>query len=225
VIMVTLPEAMRALYAPQPSLPVISLDEGDADWQMPVVYINNRADGYMATNHLLSLGRRRIGIILPTPLDRRPSLRRLEGFQDAHKEHNLEPDPRLIVATDYTLQSAYDLTLRMLQDGPLPDALFVADDKRALAVVEAIRNRGLRIPEDIALVGHGDWMVGRYMCPSLTSIHHPFREMGRTAAEKALQLIAGETIASENVMMPTYLVVRESCGAPPEMRTAEGIRE
>lgn len=222
IIMVSLPEKLsKDLEDGISSVPLISLDEGSENGQLSIVCVNNRYDGYLATHHLLKLGRRKIAIILPTPLDHRPSLRRLEGYIDALDEFQIPVEPRLIVETQYTLQSAYDQTLNLLLEGDFPDAFFVADDKRALAVMEAIRSKNLRIPEDISIVGYGDWMVGRYLSPALTSIHQPFREMGRVAAEKAIQRIQQPSVGTGKLEIATHLVIRESCGAPKEMRTAQ----
>jgi LacI family transcriptional regulator, repressor for deo operon, udp, cdd, tsx, nupC, and nupG len=219
LVMVTVPQHISEDFtSKKSSIPLISLDEGDLHWEIPVVYIDNYEGGFIATQHLLNVGRQRIGIVLPTPLDRRPSLRRTEGYRAALTAYGVDPDESLIIETEFTLESLYDQTLQLLKQKNRPDALFVADDKRVLAVYEAIRSMHLRIPEDIAIVGFGDWMVGRYLSPSLTSIHHPFREMGQVAARKAIQMVNEDSSVPESILMPTHLVVRESCGAPLALR-------
>jgi LacI family transcriptional regulator len=91
-----------------------------------------------------------------------------------------------------------------------PTAVFAGSDEMALGVVEAARERGLRIPEDLSIVGFDDTLLARMASPPLTTVRQPLREMGQVAVRTALRLVAGETIESHHVELATQLVVRSS---------------
>lgn len=178
--------------------------------ELPSVEVNNLQAGYLATRHLLDLGHIAIGVIT-TSL----SNERLEGYRHALEEAGLTPRPELIfcsalVETDLMTQG-YLAMSALLDKAPL-SACFVVDDQRAIGALEALRDRKLRAPEDVAIVGCGDISLAALTCPRLTTIGHPKRHMGAQAVHLLLELFHNSLI-DQHVVLPCELIVRESCGA------------
>jgi LacI family transcriptional regulator len=96
----------------------------------------------------------------------------------------------------------------------MPDALVCANDELAVATMKALQHAGIRIPDDVAIVGWDDVMTARYVTPSLTTVRQPLYELGRAAATRLHERIAGATTAPEPLILPTELVLRTSCGCP-----------
>jgi DNA-binding LacI/PurR family transcriptional regulator len=160
-----------------------------------------------ATEYLLGLGRRSIAVIAG-PQDMPPGLDRLEGWRRAVSAVGLE-DPALVEYGDFTLTSGADAMRRLLDSGIPIDAVVTANDQMAVGAYGAIRERGLRIPEDIAVVGFDDNYFGLTASPRLTTVHQPAVELGEAMAEVLVKLIAREPV-DQATILPTRLVVRES---------------
>ncbi len=175
---------------------------------------DDRAGGRSATEHLVALGHRRIGFVgdAPPPGSGYTSSRRRRlGYADVVAEAGLEHDAALVVEGGWeTPWTATESATRLLTLAEPPTAIVAADDMIALAVIEAARVGGLRVPDDLSVVGYDDLEVARIT--GLTTVHQPLEETGRHAAELVLDAIAGRRAAT--VVLPTSLVVRRST-APP----------
>lgn len=189
------------------ALPVVyggrPLHARDVDYYVDV---DNVAGGRSAAQYLLGRGHRRIGTI-SGPLGMAPALDRLEGFRAALAEAGLEPF--VVEEGDFSEDGAAASTRRILSRGELPDALFVASDLMARGTLEALRSAGLRVPEDIAVMGFDDSPVATSVTPALTTVRQPSRAQGEHMAAVLLDLLAGRTPVRET-LLPTELVVRDS---------------
>ncbi|MBC7225257.1 MAG: substrate-binding domain-containing protein, partial [Anaerolineae bacterium] len=187
------------------------------------VDVDNVAGARRAVEHLLALGHTRIGLITNAPLHYTASRDRLLGYREALTARGLPVDERLIRLGDFRSESGYAAMQSLLDLPDPPTAVFAASDVVAFGAVAAARERGLRIPEDIAIVGFDDVPLSRYMDPPLTTIRLPARELGARAGSMLIDLIAnGGADAPQSALLPTELVVRESCGA--HLRQGEARR-
>lgn len=172
--------------------------------------VDNVAGAHTAVRHLVHLGRRRIGSITG-PLSTTAGLDRFQGYQNALNESHLPLDDRLYVEGDFTESGGYYGAQRLI---PLkPDALFVASDIMAVGALQAIREAGLKVPQDIAVIGYDDLPPATRTSPPLTTIRQPIRRMGIELVEKLLDIISNGTEPPRRVIFGTELVIRESCGA------------
>ena len=192
-------------------IPFVVIDRELEDEDIPQVYTNNREGIYRATNHLISMGRTKIAYITPV-IDTSTSLERLEGYERAMRDRGLYYEGRTIV--DHTGQrcQGYSAMLRLLERQDIPDGLVAFNDLLAIGAMQAIKERGLRIPEDIAVVGFDDIEAASLVEPALTTIRQPLDDIGKIACQMLLQLIKGDNIAIKKVIFDTTLVIRNSCG-------------
>ncbi|GAA3879374.1 LacI family DNA-binding transcriptional regulator [Leifsonia kafniensis] len=170
------------------------------------VDVDNDAGAATATAHLVGLGRRSIATIAG-PQDMPPGVDRLNGWRHSLQSAGL--DDSLIEVGDFSPESGTVAMRRLLDRGVPIDALFAANDQMAAGAYAAIRERGLRIPEDIAVVGFDDDYFGATATPALTTVHQPAVEMGATIAEVLVKLIEG-TPVERVTRLSTKLMVRDS---------------
>ncbi|WP_144876342.1 LacI family DNA-binding transcriptional regulator [Microbacterium sp. 1.5R] len=170
-----------------------------------VVDVDNVAGARTATQHLLSTGRRRIATITG-PLSMVSSGDRLQGFRDALTDAGLAPFAE--EAGDYSEASGADAARRILATGA-PDAIFVASDLMARGALTALRATGIRVPDDVAIVGYDDSSVALTTDPQLTTVRQPMYAQGEAMAGVLLSSLAGEAPESTTIL-PTELVVRGS---------------
>ncbi|GAA4399378.1 LacI family DNA-binding transcriptional regulator [Fodinibacter luteus] len=171
-----------------------------------VVDVDNRSGGRAAVAHLLATGRRRVAV-LTGPQDMSSGRDRLAGARDAVSDAGLPPEALLVEPGDYSEASGEYAMRRVLRFGPPPDAVFAASDLMAVGAMRVLREAGLRVPDDVAVVGFDDSPVARHTEPALTSVHQPVEEMGRVMADLLLARISGEDVPARTVL-PTRLVVR-----------------
>ncbi len=169
--------------------------------------------GYTATEYLISLGHRRIGIITG-PLYLMTSRARLAGYREALERAGIPIDSTLICEGNYLLGDGIKQTYALLDLPDPPTAIFTGNDAQATGVYQALYQRNIRIPEAISVIGFDDVMYAAQMAPPLTTIRQPLVEIGKMAAMMLLRLIAGQLFESNHVELSTSLVLRASC-APP----------
>jgi DNA-binding LacI/PurR family transcriptional regulator len=161
-----------------------------------------------AVSHLLRLGRRRIAffgnITLPEVAPRH------RGYEAALRQHGLAPEPRLVVPMPFDGSSALQAVRGFLAQGEPFDAVFAASDVIAMAVIGALRERQLRVPEDVAVIGFDDIMLAGVFSPALTTIRQNIPEAAKVLVTTLIQRIAGEP--AESTLLPVQLIVRDSCG-------------
>ncbi len=192
-------------------LPVVTIGYGRGRPHVVSCGIANVQGARLATEHLLSLGRRRIALI-SGPRQFYASQERLAGYAEALEAAGLAVDRLLTGAGDWTSASGYTAMLRLL-DRAAFDAVFVQNDRMAMGALQALRERGLRVPDDIAVVGFDDIPSTPYFDPPLTTVHQPTYELGQVAVQTLIDLTHGETPPAEPIRLATHLVVRQSSGA------------
>jgi LacI family transcriptional regulator len=173
----------------------------------------NWAGGLAATEHLLGLGHRRIGAI-GGPGDYLCSRARIDGYRSGLERVGVRFDPALVRHGDFTHEGGFIRGGELLGLASPPTAIFAGSDQQAFGVYEAARQRGLRIPQDLSVVGFDDLPVARWVSPPLTTVRQPLAEMGRAAAQMLGELVEGMALRSGRVELSTELIVREST-APP----------
>lgn len=189
-------------------LPVVLLDRF-VD-KAPCVTIDNQAGVRMAIEHLLARGHRRVAF-LQGPAENFDAAQRLAGARSALNRAGFPLDPALNWAGDFTEESGEAAVRRWLATGrPWPDAILACNDTMAFGLLIALRNHGIRVPEQVAVMGFDDGLGARWL--ELTTIRVPRRELGVQAARMALSLARGEKPDPFKVCLPVELVVRRTCG-------------
>jgi LacI family transcriptional regulator len=183
---------------------------------VPTIGATNWAGGLSATEHLIALGHRRIGFVAG-PDRLLCSRARLDGHRAGLDGAGIALDAELVRPGDFYHESGFVGGAALLDLSRPPTAIFAASDQMALGVFEAVRLRGLRVPEDVSVVGFDDLPEARWASPPLTTVRQPLAEMGMMAARTVLQLAQGEKIDSLRVDLATALTVRDST-APPRVR-------
>ncbi len=174
----------------------------------------------MAIEHLLTLGHRAIAHIAG-PQGWHSARRRYESFCDLLQEEQILLRPHHVVEGDWTYSGGAIAAQRLLQQRPLPTAIYVANDTMAFGAINTIQQQGLRVPEDIALVGYDNSEFSRILHPTLTTVSLPAYEMGLRAAELLWQKLQGEAVDEQEVKICGQLYIRESCGATEADRTQD----
>jgi LacI family transcriptional regulator len=179
-----------------------------------VVEYDNEAGAYAATSHLLSRGHRRI-LYLGGPIGHSTSAGRVSGYRRALTDFDVPVDPTLIEHGHFSRRSGYELARRRLGTDRHFTAVFAGTDSMAAGVIEALDEAGLRVPEDISLVGYDDIELAREVRPQLTTVHVPYEELGRTAVRMALDDgHRPDGRAEQHAVLGTHVVVRGSVGRP-----------
>lgn len=168
---------------------------------------DNLEGGRLATEHLLELGRKKIAFLggIENALETKT---RFEGYKKTLADAEIEVDPSLIVYGDYTRESAYYAAKQLLEQNPDMDALFACSDTMAMGAMEIIREKGLSIGEDIAVVGFDDIPMAQFSCPSLTTVRQNIFKVGETLVHNLMRYLKDEKLTRE--IMPVELVVRKS---------------
>ncbi len=149
------------------------------------IYVDNEVGGFLATQHLVEHGHRRI-VHLAGPLSIIDSQLRMQGYQRALKEHGIAFDPKLVLNGTFDEESGYINTRVLIQQKVPFTAIFAGNDHMAAGAMAAIFEAGLKIPDDVSIVGFDDIIWTRYLYPPLTTIHQPLLEMGQTSVELVL---------------------------------------
>jgi len=173
----------------------------------------NFTGGLTATRHLLGLGHCRIAY-LGGPRTAACNEARLQGFRGAMEAAGQHVPRAYVRSGRFRYEDGVGEGAALLDLPDPPTAVFAANDEMALGVMEAARARGLRIPDDLSVVGFDDTQVARLSSPPLTSVAQPLRSMGATAVRTALRLANGQAVDSHHVELATQLVVRASTAAP-----------
>jgi len=175
----------------------------------PSVNTDDQQGAYIATRHLLNLGKRRIAMI-SGPINSVPMTKRFSGYQRALIDAGMALDLRMVKVGDWDIQHSCDSMTELLQLDPRPDGVFCQSDHIALGVCKSIRDAGLRIPEDIAVVGFDNYDFDMFVSPSLTSIDQPLEKIGRTAFNQLYRIIEKQEIPEKSVLLEARIVRRGS---------------
>lgn len=204
-----LPEGFREKLRAR-GIPFVIVDPaGDPSPDVPSVGSANWSGGLMATRHLIELGHRRIAAITG-PEDMMCSLARVDGYRSAMNAAGLPIDPTLIRFGDFHPTGGERHARDLLDLPDPPTAIFAGSDLQALGAIAAGAAAGLRVPDDLSVVGYDDIALARWMSPQLTTVHQPLRRMGEEATRLALRLADGAAPETLRMDLATHLVVRGS---------------
>ena len=200
------------LLDPADTAPIVVLGRPHAP--QPYVRVDNVAAGRIATEHLLRLGRNRLSFV-GGPADLTTSIDRAAGFQEAMRAAGRALDFTYVTEADFTPDGARRAVLALLdrleaEGKEFPDGVVAANDQMAIGVLQALRARGIPVPENEAVVGIGDIPTATYVETTLTTVALPTREMGEAAMDVLLRLMRGEKPPEEPVTLPVQLVRRGS---------------
>lgn len=192
--------------------PVLYIATGEKG---PVVSIDNEAGIRQAITHLIDHGHRDIAFVAGDPVDLGDSASRLRAYQAAVDEFGLNADPRLVVPGFHRHSVGYEAAQQILNSGVKVTAMLASNDTSAIGAMQAIRDAGLKIPTDIAVIGFDDQADAIAQVPPLTSVHIPLPEMGEQALLLMLDHLA-QGSPLESISIPPRLTLRQSCGCIPE---------
>lgn len=205
----------RAVHVPEivHEIPTVLINCFDAEGVLPSIVPDERGGGRRATERLLAAGHTRIGFINLDP-DIPAAVGRLEGYREALKQAGVELDPELIVSGHATADGGYEAACVLLdrkgKDGR-PTALFCANDRMAMGAYDAIKERGLAIPQDIAVIGFDNQeLIAAYLRPKLTTVALPFEKMGALGVQTLAALTAGQPITADQQLVDCPLLERSS---------------
>jgi LacI family repressor for deo operon, udp, cdd, tsx, nupC, and nupG len=207
---------------PESSLPltVVALELINGS-QLPAVAIDNRKAARLATEHLISLGHRRIAHVMgPTRLEM--SKERHQGYLDALTGAGITPDPALSYPGDFHSGSGQAAIRKFMNDGVAFTGLFCSNDEMAVGATNALRSFGKSVPDDVSVVGFDDMDYALLSDPPLTSVRQPRREIGRQAMQMMVDLLAGKKLASRQLEAGVELVVRASTAPPRKVEALAG---
>jgi len=182
---------------------------------IPFADVDNVGAAKQAVEHLIRLGHRRIGMITNAPLAYTAARDRLSGYRQALAEAGVRYAEERVRTGDFREESGHGAMNDLLDLAQPPTAVFVASDLVTFGAMMAIKQRGLTIPDDVALVGFDDVRLANYVDPPLTTVRLPAYELGYRAAMLLTQLVVGESVEEQEIFLQTELVVRQSCGAAP----------
>lgn len=215
-VLCTVTDAQRHQLERQ-RIPFVVVDSDSAtSAAVPTVGANNWNGGLLATRHLIGLGHRRIAIIAGQQ-DVLCSQARLAGFRSAHDEAGLKVDPDLVRHGNFFVGGGFEHAMELLTGPRRPTAVFAGSDMQAVGVYRAAGRLGLRIPDDLSVIGYDNLPVAEWIGPALTTVNQPLRDMAGTATRMLLDLARGVEPATSRIDFVTELVVREST-APVEGR-------
>jgi LacI family transcriptional regulator len=196
-------------------MPFVVVNPDAASAEVPSVGSDNEGGAYDATRRLIQLGHTQIAFITG-PEGRPDAESRYAGYRKALQEAGIALLPALVARGDFSEKGGREAMRRLLAGEPRPTAVFAANDQSAIAAMSVAKRAGLRVPQDIAMIGFDDIPLAQHVQPALTTIHQPIYRMGQCAAEILMARIGsmGNSNRDADVqILRTRLVVRESCGA------------
>jgi DNA-binding LacI/PurR family transcriptional regulator len=191
------------------TIPVVTIGRHEILPNISFVEVDNFQASYNVVTHLTSLGRKRIAMIT-SPLNTTDGCDRVEGFRKALLSRGIEVDEKIIVEGDNSEKRAYFITKNLISQKI--DAIFAAGDVMALGAIRAIREEGLTIPDDIAIVGFDDLPEGSMASPLLTTVRQPLRALGLKAVELLIHSIEQPFEKPQKIILDPELIIRQSCG-------------
>ena len=192
-------------------VPVIFFDRVEQEGNNTVVIIDNSKCGYQATQHLIEQGCKRI-VHVTSSLKRNVYSQRYKGYKDALYDNGIPFDESLLIVNDLSERAGIESAMQILKMKPLPDGAFITNDFVAAVFMRTLKENGIKIPEDIAIVGFNNDAIGKLIEPSLTTINYPGMEMGEIAAQNLIDHLKGiSNIHSTNtIIIRSNLIIRKS---------------
>ncbi len=192
-----------------PSVPTVMMDWAPFDGTSDLIQDNSLLGGDMATQHLIDKGHTRIACITG-PLDKTPARLRLEGFLVAMDRAGLPVPDGYQITGDFEFSGGFEAMQSLLAQKDRPQAVFIGNDAMAVGAYQALYQAGLRVPDDIAVVGYDDIELAQYMTPPLTTIHQPKDELGELAIDVLIHRIAQPGLQQQRLQLTPVLMERGS---------------
>lgn len=193
--------------------PYVLIDYQGYNRHVPSIITTNKKGGYDATTYLIEAGHRRIGFITGE-MAYGCAVERLEGYRVALEDHHMAFDRELVREGSFLQPQGYQCAYQLLSLSQPPTALFVSNDVMAFGAMEAARELGFRIPDDLSIIGFDDIPQAAHVHPPLTTVRQPLEEMGRSAVNLLFKYIDNPHTEVERIELSTRLVLRESCRPP-----------
>jgi len=179
------------------------------------VGVDNYRGGYLAAEHLITLGHKRIGMLAGSFAITDRSYHRWHGYRQCLNNYGIPYDKKLLAQTEYSLAGGRDTVKKLLALKTPPTAVFCSNDYLALGAMKGAREMGLRLPDDLSIVGFDDMQTASYVLPALTTIRQPAYKMGESAAELLFQRMESSAKPVQR-MLESSLIIRESTTTPPD---------
>lgn len=195
------------------NFPLILIDHQGIGPDCPAVGAANWQGGFTATEYLIKLGHQRIGFITGW-MDLGCALDRLDGYRSALRTNHIPDAPELIYEGTFFQPDGFNGASILLDLPNPPTAIFASNDVMAMGVMDAIRQRGLRVPDDVSVIGFDDIPQASLIRPALTTVRQPLEKMGRVATQMLLELLSKSQKKIGRIELPTELIIRDSCKAP-----------
>ncbi|AMO51302.1 DNA-binding transcriptional repressor of ribose metabolism [Enterobacter sp. FY-07] len=192
-----------------PSIPTVMMDWAPFDGDSDLIQDNSLFGGDMATQYLIDKGYTRIACITG-PLDKTPARLRLEGYREAMIRAGLTIREGDEIESDFEFGGGFDAMKSLLAMNERPQAVFIGNDAMAVGAYQALYQAGLKIPEDMAIVGYDDIELARYMTPPLTTIHQPKDELGELAIDVLIHRMAEPDLQQQRLQLTPILMTRGS---------------
>jgi LacI family transcriptional regulator len=192
-----------------PSIPMVMMDWAPFEGRGDIIQDNALLGGELATQHLIDRGYRRIACIAG-PQDKTPARLRLDGFHKAMSSSGLPVLPGYVVDSDFEFQGGFNAMNQLLTLNPLPEAVFTSNDAMAVGVYHALFQAGLRVPQDIAVMGYDNIELSRYLTPPLSTVHQPKDELGELAIDTLIHRMSDPDASQQTLVLTPELVERGS---------------
>lgn len=192
-------------------VPLVFFDRVEQDADNTVVIIDNAKCGYIATQHLIEQGCKKI-VHVTASLKRNVYAQRYKGFHDALHDHGLKFEESQLIVNDLSEKAGVEAALRMLKMKPMPDGIFITNDFVSAVCMRTLKENGLRIPQDIAVVGFNNDAIGNLIEPALTTINYPGIDMGEIAARNLINHLKGisDIHQTNTIIVRSELIIRKS---------------
>ncbi len=192
-------------------IPVIFFDRVEENSDNAKVVIDNYKNGYQATQHLIEQGSKRI-VIVTANLSRNVYAQRFKGYKDALFDNGVEFDENLVLIKDLSEKCGREAALQILEMKPMPDAAFITNDFSAAVCMQTLKEHGVRIPEDIAVVGFNNDAISKIIEPQLTTINYPGIDIGEIAARSLIAHLKGDSKITQTntIIVKSELIIRKS---------------
>ena len=223
VIATCFPRVEHIIREIKQSVPVVVLDNSAADKSIPSVIIDNFNADVESVDYVASLGHRRIGFMTGLE-DSDVGKNRYAGYLTGLDNNDIEADPSLVYRGNYTYKAGINGAQYFLSLTKPPTAIICANDAMALGAMRWLNHAGIKVPEDISIVGFDDIEVASQIIPALTTVKAPVEEIAATAFNMLDDIINGETPTSQHVALPAQLMVRQTCAEAGAADEAAGLR-
>jgi LacI family transcriptional regulator len=192
-------------------VPVVLVSTASSNYDLPFVRVNDFKGAFHATEYLIKKGHKQIGMIGGSKSDPIAGIPRMNGFKEALQKHNLAfSENHLTTNEGYRFQNGKESLPVLLKQLPHMTALFAASDEMAIGAMSAAHQLGIKVPEELSIIGYDNLKIAEMCYPALTTVSQPLKDMGQTAGQILVKLIKGEEKEAESRYMPFTIVERQS---------------